>query len=78
MSDNIETRVREIIAAQFCIEPGDVDLSADMGEKYEMDSLDQVELVMTAEDEFEIEIADDDMLAARTVQQLIDLVSAKI
>jgi acyl carrier protein len=76
--ESIESRIREIIAAQFCIEPGDVDLSADMGEKYQMDSLDQVELVMTAEDEFEIEIAYDDMLATRTAQQLIDLVSAEV
>lgn len=75
---SIEQRVKQIIAEQFCMEIGDVDLAADMTEKYEMDSLDQVEIVITTEDEFGVEIPDDDMFAVKTAQQLIDLVSARV
>lgn len=74
----IEERVKQIVAAQFCVDVGDVDLAADMTEKHEMDSLDQVEIVIATEDEFGVEIPDDDMFAIKTVQQLIDLVKAKV
>lgn len=73
----IEERIKPILAEQFCCEANEIDLSADLAEKYGADSLDQVELVMTVEDEFEIEIPDDDMFAIKTGQQLIDLVRAK-
>jgi acyl carrier protein len=76
--ENIEERVREILAEQFCVKPADLDLSVDMGEKHCMDSLDVVEIVMTTEDEFGIEIPDDDMFSIKTAQQLIDLVRAKV
>jgi len=76
--DNIENRVKQIIADQFCIGPDEVDLSADMGAKYGMDSLDQVEIVMIAEDEFKIGVADDNMIQVKTAQQLIDLVRAQL
>ena len=78
MNDNIESGVKQIIADQFFINAVDVDLSADMGAKYGMDSLDQVEIVLIAEDEFKVEIADDDMFAVKTAQQLIDLVRAQL
>jgi acyl carrier protein len=74
----IEERVKQIVAAQFCMDVGDVDLAADMIEKHEMDSLDQVEIVIATEDEFGVEIPDDDMFAIKTAQQLIDLVKAKM
>ena len=78
MNDNIESGVKQIIADQFFINAVDVDLSADMGAKYGTDSLDQVEIVLIAEDEFKVEIADDDMFAVKTAQQLIDLVRAQL
>jgi acyl carrier protein len=74
----IEERVKQIVADQFCVDISDVDLTADMTEKHEMDSLDQVEIVMATEDEFGVEIPDDDMFAIKTAQQLIDLVKAKV
>jgi len=42
------------------------------------DSLDQVELIMKAEDEFDIEISDEDAKKVRTVQQAIDLIRTLI
>jgi acyl carrier protein len=74
----IEERIKPILAAQFCKEIDEIDLSANIAEKYESDSLDLVEVTMTVEDEFGIEIPDDDMFAVKTGQQLIDLVRAKV
>ena len=71
MSD-IEARVKKIIAEQLGVEESQVTNAkafvADLG----ADSLDTVELVMALEDEFGIEIPDEDAEKISTVQNAID------
>jgi acyl carrier protein len=70
MSD-IEVRVKKIIAEQLGVEESQVSnekaFVADLG----ADSLDTVELVMALEDEFGIEIPDEDAENAKTVEDVI-------
>ena len=75
MSD-IEARVKKIIAEQLGVEEGQVTnekaFVADLG----ADSLDTVELVMALEEEFNLEIPDEEAEKITNVQQAIDYISA--
>ena len=78
MQTNIEERVRTILAEQFCVEAGEIDLAANLEDAYTSDSLDLLEVTMTVEDEFGIEIPDETMWAMKTGQQIVDYVTAAV
>ncbi|MFM0405274.1 acyl carrier protein [Paraburkholderia dipogonis] len=76
----IETAVQKAIALQFGLGDASVNLDAPLSE-YDADSLDLVELVMTIEDELDIEIPDDEFgditlgtkLAGLTGRKLVEI-----
>ncbi len=72
MAKPVEERVKEIIVEQLGVEEDDVNPNAKFIEDLGADSLDTVELVMALEDEFGIEIPDEDAEKIITVQNAID------
>lgn len=60
MADNIEAKVREIIINELGVEPEKVTPDASFVEDLGADSLDTVELVMAFEEEFGMEIPDEE------------------
>ncbi|MEF9942919.1 MAG: acyl carrier protein [Burkholderiaceae bacterium] len=74
--DNIEQRVKKIVAEQLGVNEADIKNESAFVEDLGADSLDTVELVMALEDEFETEIPDEQAEKIRTVQQAIDFVNA--
>ena len=52
-------KVREIICEQFDVDEENVTPETDIREDLDADSLDLVDLVMSFEDEFKIEVPDD-------------------
>ncbi|MGH7445795.1 MAG: acyl carrier protein [Longimicrobiales bacterium] len=71
MADNTEAKVKEIIINELGVEPEKVTLEASFVEDLGADSLDTVELVMAFEEEFGIEIPDED---AEKLQKVGDAV----
>ena len=67
MSESIEARVREIIINELGLEPEKVTDDASFVEDLGADSLDTVELVMAFEEEFGLDIPDEDAEQMRTV-----------
>lgn len=77
MSESIERQVREIIINELGVEPEKVTDDASFVEDLGADSLDTVELVMAFEEEFGIDIPDEDAEKMRSVGDAIRYLNEK-
>ena len=75
---NIEARVKKIIIEQLGVKEEQVTNEASFVEDLGADSLDTVELVMALEEEFELEIPDEEAEKITTVQQAIDYIATHL
>ncbi len=76
MSDTAEARVKEIIVDELGVEADKVTSDASFVDDLGADSLDTVELVMAFEEEFEIEIPDEDAEQMRTVGDAVSYIKS--
>jgi acyl carrier protein len=73
----VEEKVKEIIAKQLGVNPGEVTPEASFVEDLGADSLDTVELVMAFEEAFNIEIPDEDAEKIVRVKDAVDYIKKK-
>ncbi|MBP9988601.1 MAG: acyl carrier protein [Ruminococcus sp.] len=64
-------KLQEIIAEQLEIDADDIALTSELADDLGADSLDVVDLVMSIEDEFEIEVPDEALEEVRTVEDIV-------
>ena len=76
--DNIEQRVRKIVAEQLGVNESEIKIESSFVNDLGADSLDTVELVMALEEEFETEIPDEEAEKITTVQQAINYVQSHV
>ena len=73
---SVEYRVQQIVCEQLGVSQEEVKPEASFIDDLGADSLDTVELVMAFEEEFEIEIPDDDAEGIATVKNAIDYITS--
>ncbi len=73
-----DERVKKIITELLGVDEEDVTPEANFVEDLGADSVDTVELVMAFEEEFGIEIPDEDAEKIVTVQQAVDYINEKL
>jgi len=71
---SVEKRVKEIVAEQLGKDESEVKSESSFIDDLGADSLDIVELVMAMEDEFGIEIPDEDAEKIKTVKDVVDYI----
>ncbi len=73
-AETIEARIRPLIAEQLGVEESKVTRDASFVEDLNADSLDLVEMVMSLEEEFKVEISDEAAESIKTVGNAIDFI----
>ena len=71
---SVQEKIKKIICEQLEVDEKDVVPEASFIEDLGADSLDQVELIMAMEEEFDISISDEDAEKIATVQNAIEYV----
>jgi acyl carrier protein len=71
---SIDERLKKIIVDQLGVDEAEVVPSASFVEDLNADSLDLVELIMSLEEEFKIQISDEDAEKITTVQEAQDYI----
>ena len=74
---SIEEKVKDIIVEQLGVNPEQVTTSASFIEDLGADSLDTVELVMAFEEEFSVEVPDEDSEKLQTVGDVVKYIEDK-
>ena len=76
MADNIEEKVKKIIVEQLTVNPNQVTPDAKFMEDLGADSLDNVELIMALEEEFGLEVPDEEAEKLQSVGDVIKYIEA--
>jgi acyl carrier protein len=74
---SVEERVKSIIVEQLGVDADEVTQDASFVEDLGADSLDQVELIMAFEEEFGVEISDDEAEKIRKVKDAVDYIEKR-
>lgn len=77
MSDTFN-RIKDIISKHLDVDESKISMEASFADDLGADSLDLVELIMALEEQFEIEIPDEDAESIITVKDAVDYVNDKL
>jgi acyl carrier protein len=77
MAASIEDRVKKIVVEQLGVKEDEAKNDASFVDDLGADSLDTVELVMALEEEFDIEIKDEEAEKITTIQEAIDFIKKR-
>ena len=67
-------KIKVILSEQFDVEIDTLDESTNLVDDLGADSLDVVDLMMSIEDEFDVEVQDEDIEGIRTIDDIVDYI----
>ncbi len=70
-------KVKEVLAEELSVELDEITADSDLREDLDADSLDMVQLVMALEDEFGVEIDNNEIKDVRTVADIVSFIEKK-
>jgi acyl carrier protein len=74
--DELLAKVKETIVEQLGADEGDIKMESNFRDDLEADSLDLVELIMAFEEEFDVEISDEEAQKITTVGEAVNYLFA--
>jgi acyl carrier protein len=77
-NEEIFSKVKDLVSKHLNIDEKEVTTAASFIEDLGADSLDTVELIMSFEEEFNIEIPDEDAESIKTVQNVVDYIQQHV
>lgn len=70
-------KIKEILAEELSLELDEINDDSDIREDLGADSLDMVQLVMSLEDEFDLEIENEEIQSVTTVKGIVEFINKK-
>lgn len=70
--------IKEILADQLEINPDDIELTSSLENDLGADSLDAIDVVMTIEDQYSIEVPDEVIENIKTVEDIVSFIEANL
>lgn len=68
-------KIKEIVAVQFNVDEDELDKETSFKDTLNADSLDLVELVMALEDEFDLEVEDEEVESIKTISDAVEFIT---
>ncbi len=78
MENTIKERLRKVIAKELKVEPETIADDAHIGNDLGIDSADMINVLYDIEDEFKVEISDEEAGEISTIQEMYNVVNEKI
>lgn len=70
--------IKEILAEQLDINADDIQMESSLADDLGADSLDAIDIVMTIEDQYSIEVPDETIEDMKTVEDIVSFIEANV
>lgn len=70
--------IKEILVDQLAVNENDIEMSSNLVDDLGADSLDAIDIVMSIEDRYEIEVPDEVVEKIETVEDIVNFIESKI
>lgn len=78
MMEDIFTKIQAVIVDQLGVDPADVTMESNIQEDFAADSISLMEIVVEVEDQFDIEVPEEELLSITTVGSIVEKIANEL